>query len=395
MGIKFPEGAAPSTPASGKAELFLDAYQGLKVIRDTGEVVSPRQPYYNYLINGSFLFGQRQAPGTLTTFSDTTGRSYGLDRWGMTNENASIQSQRIDTSGASETGLYTRHYGKFKKITNAGKIIISQVIEGAAAQALVGKTVRFSAKMRYSVAGSMTVRMAVLALGSGGTVDTMPATFASAFGGSGTDPTWGTNLTALTPVDPQNGSIVGNGVTCVLTNAWVQYSGAVTIPANAKNVVVVIFSNSQLAANDELNIGEAYLTADRAVVDFVAPLPADELVRCQRYYQKSFPIDTAPVTNLGLNGGEHRFSALRAGALINYGATISFPVIMRIAPSAITLFNPAAANAQARDVDVAADCASTNFFNPSERGFSINTTGAAGTAVGNRLAVGWTAEGEI
>jgi hypothetical protein len=72
-----------------------------------------------------------------------------------------------------------------------------------------------------------------------------------------------------------------------------------------------------------------------------------ELILCCRYYQKTFPLTTAPAQNAG-----------NAGCVIagNTGASgfgvqmvWRFPVRMRATPSTITTYNPAAANANARN----------------------------------------------
>ena len=82
----------------------------------------------------------------------------------------------------------------------------------------------------------------------------------------------------------------------------------------------------------------------------------NELAMCQRYYQKSFPQGTAPATNAGRTGAVENFAIRAAGALgISF---VRFPVIMRGTPT-VTMFNPSAANNQARNLDTGSDCSST------------------------------------
>lgn len=118
-----------------------------------------------------------------------------------------------------------------------------------------------------------------------------------------------------------------------------------------------------------------------------------ELALCQRYYEKSFALATAPVQNAGVGTGDTNFVAGRAGALTNYGL-IEFAVRKRQGP-VIVFYNPAAANAQARDTIVPGDCSATGFPAINQRGFTIVTTGNAATAVGNLLSVHWTADDEM
>ena len=60
---------------------------------------------------------------------------------------------------------------------------------------------------------------------------------------------------------------------------------------------------------------------------------------------------------------------------------------MHTTPGTVTLYNPAASNAQVRDETAAADCsASTSAGLTAEAGY-ITATGNAGTAVGGLLGV--------
>lgn len=400
MGLKLNQSVAPSAPAVNKAEVYLSSVDGLlHVIYPDGRDAALDDDAangVNYLINGGFEYAQRQAQGTLTTYSATAGRAFAADRWGITNENASVQYQRVDSSAATEIGLNARYYGKFKKITSAGKMVVSQVIEGSNSAPLRGRTVRFQAKMRYTVAAAMTVRMALLYNTAAGTVDSIPATFVSAFGAVGTDPTWGANITALAPTLPINGSVSGLGMTCVLTGAWVNYSACFTIPATAKNVLAVIWTNGQPAANDELNITECMLSGDVRVRNWNPIDPGAELLQCQRYYYKTFNTDTAPAQGVGLALGEVCWCAIAAGAVAQRSPAFKLPTRMRTTGPTLTTYNPATASAQIRDETAAADCTATaSALGPVVDWIAFNCTGAAGTTVGGRLRVHYTLDAEI
>jgi len=120
----------------------------------------------------------------------------------------------------------------------------------------------------------------------------------------------------------------------------------------------------------------------------------EELLLCQRYYQKSFSQPQAPAQAIGTNTGETIFIAGKAGALAEWGS-VRFCPIMRSLPGIIIFYNPISANAQVRDVTAGADLAATAFSGPKDTGFIISATGAAGTAVGNLLGVHWTADAEL
>jgi hypothetical protein len=394
--LELPGSTGPSTnPQSGSSGLFLRSSDNRWCVRmpdGTEVVLQPYEGFENAIINGGFSFAQRQAPGTLTTYSNTSGRSYGADRWGMTNENASMQYQRIDTAAAPETGLTARYYGKFKKTTSTGKMVMSQVVEGQNVMSLRGRQVRLQAKMKYSVAGAMTVRLGLLQLTAAGTIDTIPATFVSAFGAAGTDPTWGTNLTALTPSSPDGGTISGLGLTCVLSAAWVRYSAVFTVPSDCKNLIPVIYTNGQPAALDELNISEVQLNDGAEIMDWSRDTYAGSLQACQRYYSKSFNADTLPAQSVAV--GALRGYVSVAGATAGQPLGIRFPQPMRAAPT-LTFYNPAAANAFVRNTTAGTDATATASANMGEEGGDITFTGIAAWTVAQAVQVQYSADAEL
>jgi hypothetical protein len=395
--LRWNKVAKPATPAGNKALLYYNTTdRKMKVVDDLAveSTLTPDDIKDNLIINGSFEFAQRQVAGTLTTYSNTTGRSFGADRWGMTNENASIQFQNVDTIGAAEASLNARFYGRFKKLTSAGKMIVSQVVQSSDMAAVRGRTVRFSCKMKFSVAASMTVRMGILELSSAGTFDTMPATFASAFGAVGTDPTWGTNLALKAPVLVEGGSISGLAMTCVLTSGWVRYSMTVTLTSSSKNIIPVIWTNGQPAANDELNIAEVSLTDGEEIMDWTPRLSSDELDKCLPFYQKTFPLATAPAQSAGVNGALRDCVAIAGAVATSSTMQWRFNKPMRAAPT-LVFFNPSAANAFVRNVPAATDATVTAAAGTTADCVDINATGLAAWAVGQELKVHATADAEI
>lgn len=391
-------GAAPNTPVAGKVSFFVDSADKRAKQKDEFGVVSALVGGgvdRNLLINSGFYLAQRQAPGTLTTYSNTTGRTFGADRWGMTNENASIQYQQVDSIAAPETGLLSRFYGKFKKLTSAGKMVISQVIEGIEGAVVRGRTVRVQLKMKSSVA--MTVRVGVLQLNSAGTVDTMPATFVSAFGAAATDPTWGTNLAQIAPTTAQNATISASGLTCLVTTAWQQFSGTFDIPSTTRNIMLVIWTHNQPAANDELNLTEAGIFDGAELLDWTPRLLSDEVTMSQRYYAKTFGVNVAPVQNAGVATGCLRGILGKAGAVaLAAQGQWRFPVPMRVAPTTITFYNPAAANVQVRQIGgTAADLTATASANPTDTSVDFTATGVAAGTVGDQFGLHISVDSEI
>ena len=60
-----------------------------------------------------------------------------------------------------------------------------------------------------------------------------------------------------------------------------------------------------------------------------------------------------------------------------------------------TLYNPAAANAQVRNITDGADLSASAVANVGQMGFEITATGTAGTAVGETLGVHWTCDSRM
>lgn len=330
---------------------------------------------YNYLINGGFDFAQRQTPGTLTTIAN---EAYSADRWRIGRGAADLQYQRGD--GTAETGLTSRYFGTFKKITNTGKLMVLQIIEGANCVALRGKTVIFQCQMKAS--GSKTMRMAVIELQNAGTIDTIPATFVTSWNSNTVDPSLGSNLAIITAAQSKS-----------VTTSWQQFSVSVTVPSNSKNIIVAIWSDSGFAANDTVSVAEAGLYIGNAALPWGPRLYSQEFLMCQRYYWKSFEVDIAPAQNIGTSYST-RITAVAAGAVTHRFPPIFFPSVMFKVPT-ITFYNPSAANAQARDVTAGADCSATTAAITTTVLLDINCTGAAGTAVNNSILVSVSAEAEL
>jgi hypothetical protein len=329
----------------------------------------------NYLINGVFRFAQRQAPATLTIIAQD---KYSADRWRISRENADLQYQRVD--GLGESGLTSQYYGTYKKITNAGKFMIYQPIEGANSVPLRGKEVTFQMSMKAS--SSKTIRMAVIELQNAGTIDTIPGTFVSAWGASGVDPTLGSNL-----------AIITGGESKAVTTSMQVFSVTVTVPSNSKNLICAVWSNSQFSVNDTLSLAEAALSVSAVTLPWVPRLIQQERELCEYYCWKTFPIDTAPAQSAGQEGAFAQ-QINRAGAVLSQWQ-IRYPAPMRVEPT-VTTYNPSAANAQPRDVSGSVDFSGIATAAPSnENNYTFNATGNAATADGNAMNLHILADAEL
>jgi len=250
-----------------------------------------------------------------------------------------------------------------------------------------------------------TFRLGVAQLTSAGTLDTVPTAanlFFTAWGGAGTDPTLGSNLSYIAPksgVTYPNGTVNGNAVDCSVTTAWQQFSVVFDVPSTAKNLVVMVWSNAQVTlTTGSVSISEAMLIDDQALSDWSPQAISVELARCQRFYCKTFAVDTNPAANAGATTGPlmcivGKAAALALAAIFHW----RFPVNMRITPATVTTFNPGAAGAQARRVSgaAAADQTATTVFNTTETSTTVSATGDAAGVVGDEVIVHVSADAEI
>lgn len=327
---------------------------------------------YNYLINGGFDFAQRQTPGTLTTIAD---KSWGADRWQQFAENASWQYQRNDATG--ESGLTSKYYGLFKKITSTGKGIFVQKVEGVNSVPLRGKTVTFQIKMKASA--SKTIRMAVLELQTGGTMDAFPAAIASAFGANTVDPTWGTNVAVITAAESKS-----------VTTSWQSFSVTVAIPATSKNVVCAIWTDSQFAANDTVSVAEAGLFVSGMIQAWKPRLFQQELSLCNRYYRKSYALETAPATASAPN-----YIFVVAYTTSRLWANVFYEVEMRTAPT-ITIISLAGTTAKASKEADGLDIGTTvTVLIGAAKILSLVTDSGTAFTVGTAYIYHYTADAEI
>lgn len=109
----------------------------------------------------------------------------------------------------------------------------------------------------------------------------------------------------------------------------------------------------------------------------------EEQLLCQRYFWKSFAQGTAPAQNIGFGTGELYFIATGAGAVSNASGTNLLPTTMRLTLPTMTLYNPAAANAQIRDETLGGDFTGSAAYGLSSNQIAVIGTGNAATAVGN------------
>jgi hypothetical protein len=158
------------------------------------------------------------------------------------------------------------------------------------------------------------------------------------------------------------GSNYNNGT----LNAWNTNSGANEYSNSATRVNLLATSGATF------DITAVQLEAGTTASSFET-LPTDiNLMRCQRYFYKSFNQGTAPAQNVSAG------NTAMTGSQVNYVTSFFFPTKMRAVPS-ITTYNPYAANSSFRQFNSNNDFScNPNVISDDKVGW-FNTTNFSGT----------------
>jgi hypothetical protein len=361
----------------------------------------------NILVNGGFSVQQKVAVAStaIAGVSTTTRGGVVSDAWSVTTSVASnLNWQQVDTGSAPETGVNARYYGSIISATAGKKVMLSQWILNEDMRHLVGRKVRVSIKHNKKVGTDSTFKLGLIQLTSAGTIDTSPAFLSGAWSvTTGVDPAWNTNLAAITPdASPtgENGTITGNFLNVnVAAGVWTKSSCVFTVPTNAKNLVMVFFSDATGGTTDNVSIAEAQITLGTELVDYLEPLFSENINRCLRRYCKSFPLTTVPAASIavatagnGVTGIIGKAGATALACFIN----IQFPVRMFKAP-AVTLYTPVGAGAVPYRISGTTPAVQTTAAQTGvmDYGLVVSATGDANGAIGDLVGVHYAASAEI
>lgn len=327
--------------------------------------------FRNRLMNGAFRINQR---GAATNADDT----YSHDRWYVLTQTdtVAVSSPSNPENGQAQCARLTQSQASAQRMGYA------QIIETANCRDLRGGAVTFRGRVRLSTTAD--VRYAILEwTGTGDTVtsDVVNDWTSSTYTGGNFF-----NSTTL--------NVLKVGEVACTANTWRDLDAiTASVGSSANNLIVMVWTEGTAAQNVTLDLGRMQLERGYSASDFEVRPFSVELELCKRYYVKSFGVDVAPAQSVAGNT-EHFFTAHTAGANTNRSGTVAFPVEMRAAPT-VTLYNPAASNAEIRDANAAADCSSSAATAATAKGFRVTCVANASTAVGNLLSFQWSAAAEL
>lgn len=313
--------------------------------------------FKNRLINGGMMVDQRNE-GTAKTFTAGAALSYCVDRWYGYCTGANVTGQQV--AGTSPNmDLY-----RFTGAASVTKIGFGQRIEAANCQDLAGNTATLSVDLANSLLGTVT----------------WTAWYAT------TTDTFGT---LASPTRTQ----IATG-TWTVTSTLTRYNAQISIPSAATTGIEIEFSVGAQTSGT-WSIGNAQLEKGSVATSFESrPYPIT-LAMCQRYFEKSFPQGVAVAQNAGANNALRCPQLVAASGAQLAAFTYAYKVTKRANPT-VTLYNPSAANAQARNISANADCtATTAGANSNDSVLYFSFTAAASTSANQVIAVHYTAEAEL
>lgn len=393
----------PSVPSAGYTTDFVDTTDNRRKTLDEFGNLSILQPNdrYNYVVNGGLSIQQRVAVAAtaIPSVSTTTRAGQVADRFAVTTGNTTTTLwTQTDARTTTETNLLAPYYGRITQNTNAAKFIFSQFFANFQIAHLRGKKVRVSCKIKQFAGSNANYRLGLLQLNSSGTVDVCPA-FISAIGGASVEPTWGTNLVAITPdasPSAENGTISGVAVTIASTANWVRSSAVFSIPATALNLCLVLYRDTIGAASDSVGIAEIQMTLGTEIIDWSPVNQEIELSKCKLFFDKSFPQATVPVQNGGVNGSVCSLIGKAGATALACHIPIRFSEAMWKVP-VVTLYSPSSAAAIPFRIDGTTPAVQTAVaqIQLTDNGLVVTATGDAAGAVGDLVGVHYTSEAEF
>jgi len=302
-----------------QAEQQLDEAIG-QIPGQVDTAIAGRIPGKNRLINGDFRVWQRG-----TSFGAAV---YTADRWyfnagGVSSPNLSRNPIALGTAGLKAPAFAKVSYGAVTDATNHF-VVFEQRIEGV--QNFAGETATVSFNVFNAGAAGRQIAIEIQqAFGAGGSATVTGIGVAKYTLAAGLN-----TVTHTVAVPSVAGKTAGENNSLVLT-LWATGGSAF----NARN--------GALGAQ----IGDVHFTAVQMEVGGTAtglewrPY-ATELALCQRYYEKSFDIDTAPVNNSTASPSIPIYHGVAfAGGLVH--VHVDFKVTKRVKP-AVAIFSSAANN---------------------------------------------------
>ena len=345
------------------------------------------QPSINYKQSDSYLVGW-DFPLNPAQFGTTytplaTGVNQGLYAWDQT---------IVFTTVANSMNVARSANGAFHvDAAIGGQVALIQYLDQPTAKKIINDraSVRIALAGSFAAGGTGTVTLWATA----GAVPVLPSTLVTGLTANGA-PTAATagwvqipnvnqaaqfTIPAISPTNAESNDIILSG--------W-DLAGAA--PCTTATCFAIVVGFSAMAVADSLNITSISLCGGDVPSRPAPKTPEAVEKECQRYYWKTFPTATLPAQSAGVDGVMTWSSqANPTGAVLNAEIGVS----MRATPT-VTLYNPLAANSQARNLTIPGDATGTSAGTISTKRFTVNAVNATATP-GQRLSIHATADARL
>lgn len=250
----------------------------------------------NFIINGGMQLWQR---GTSMASTGNGSNNYTADRfWVSHNNTSNVTVSQQDGTGAGIGVQYCARVQRNSGSSAANGIRYGTSLEVTDVIRLRGKTLTLSFYARAGANYSASSNTLGLYLYTGTDVDPNPNTFAAG--------QWN-NIVSL--AEPNS----------TLTTSWQRFTYTTNAVSSTANALILQFNFNETGTagtNDYFEITGVQLE-EGSVTDFENRSYADELIRCQRYYQSM----------------DYYYSYGSTGSNIFYYTNFSFPITMRATPT--------------------------------------------------------------
>lgn len=348
------------------------------------------QPRINLLTGWNFALNPWQFRTTAAT--NVANNAYTADQTILI-QRAYVASATANNVSVGRATFANNYAYQVTAVTADNQFAILQYIDPATIRPYWGSNLSSMLQARLSTSHATTVRVKARLIHR----ITLPITVAQnepvQSWTAGGDPVFSAGWTAVTPLNDPVYTLTSSSDGISFDKFVLPASGA-----DAMTVGLFIYTIDNMNQN---------ATADSIYFDKVSLVPNDFateaspetfeqcLGKCQYYYQKSFLTGTVPAQNVGVNTSEWIAPQTHADLAINTLAIfLKFQTTMRATP-AITIYNPAAANSQVRNISINADCSAFATSNITTKGFYGLVTTAAASSVGDILGAHWTADARL
>ena len=304
--------------------------------------------FRNTIVNGGMQIDQRNA-GAAQTITAAAALAYTVDRWYAYCTGANVTGQRV--AGTTPNAFNYRFTGA----ASVTKIGFAQRIESANSQFLANNVATLSVNLANSLLTAVT----------------WVAYYANSNDSFGT---------LASPTRTQ----IATG-TFAVTSTLTKYSANISIPLAATTGIEIEFSVAAQTSGT-FTIGRCQLELGLYATPFEQRTIQQEAALCQRYFEKSYDLDTA----LGDTAGTGKITTRAVGTV--YDINIFFKTLKRTTPT-IVVYNPiTGATGSVRN-----ESANTNlsigaeFINTSK----FNIDGAVGVSNAERVSTQYTASAEL